>query len=166
MKTKLFTMVLCSLMLLGLGCSSENEPNVSDDRETNLTETEYSLEGTKWKLEGIVNEQTGDLTELDSKDCDEYCTDCYTITFDTDSTFSGRITSNTIACADYEIDYNTYTFHITKIIGSEAVDTGDGHLYRQILGKIQSFTVKDTSPKILHLYYDGKNYLKYREVGG
>jgi hypothetical protein len=30
MKTKLFTVVLCSLMLLGLGCSSENEPNMSD----------------------------------------------------------------------------------------------------------------------------------------
>jgi hypothetical protein len=46
MKTKLFTMVLCSLMLFGLGCSSENEPNVSDngkEQPVNLQEEEPNV---------------------------------------------------------------------------------------------------------------------------
>ena len=51
---------------------------------------EISLKGTKWKLAGIVDTETGDLKELEPKDCDE----CYTFTFDTDSTAIGWITSN------------------------------------------------------------------------
>jgi hypothetical protein len=48
MKTKLFTTVICSLMLLGLGCSSENEPNVSDngkEQPVNLQEEEPNVPG-------------------------------------------------------------------------------------------------------------------------
>ena len=41
-----------------------------------------SLVNTKWKLVGSMNDETGVLTELEPKDCEE----CYTLTFDTDST--------------------------------------------------------------------------------
>ena len=41
-----------------------------------------SLVNTKWKLVGWMNDETGVLTELEPKDCEE----CYTLTFDTDST--------------------------------------------------------------------------------
>jgi hypothetical protein len=46
MKTKLFTTVICSLMLLGLSCSSENEPNMSDngkEQPVNLQEEEQDV---------------------------------------------------------------------------------------------------------------------------
>jgi len=51
----------------------------------NKNETEFdghSLAGTKWKLAGIVDTDTGILKVLEPKDCAE----CYTFTFDTDST--------------------------------------------------------------------------------
>jgi uncharacterized repeat protein (TIGR02543 family) len=128
---------------------------------------EINLQGTKWKLIGIVDVQSGNLTELEPKDCDE----CFTLIFDTDDTFSGR-TVNNIMWGEYEIDYNRHTLRATDFAVSEALDTRDGELYSQILGgyffrKIQSFTVRDTHPRILHLYYNnGENYLKYKKIGG
>jgi hypothetical protein len=48
-----------------------------------------TLKGTKWKLAGIVDVQTGKLTELEPKDCEE----CYTLAFLTDTTAEGRSAS-------------------------------------------------------------------------
>ena len=115
-----------------------------------------------WKLEGIVDAQTEGLSELDPKDC----TECYILAFDKDDTFSGRITTN-ILFGSYEINYIANTFRFSNIGGTEAIDIGGGELYRQILLKIQTFIVKSSYPRILHLYYNsGKNYLKYQEIGG
>ncbi|MDR2139809.1 MAG: hypothetical protein LBP50_09710, partial [Tannerella sp.] len=43
------------------------------------------LAGTKWKLAGIVDMETGALRELEPKDC----AGCYTLVFDSDHTASG-----------------------------------------------------------------------------
>ena len=121
-----------------------------------------SLVGIKWKLAGIVDAQTGDLTELVPTDCDE----CYTLIFDANDTFSGQITNNVIV-GSYEIDYDIHALHFSNIGGTEAIDVGDGELYRQILWEVQSFIVKDAHPRVLHLYYnDSKKYLKFEEIGG
>ncbi len=123
---------------------------------------ETNLQGTKWKLTGIVDTNTSILTELDPKDCNE----CYTIVFDIDSTFSGQ-TVNNIIWGRYKIDYNTCTYRFTDCVISEAADMYDGELYSRLFFEIQFFTVKDTYPKILQLHYnEGKNYLKYKEIGG
>jgi len=120
------------------------------------------LLNTKWKLVGIVDAETGDLRELEPKDCD----DCYTLTFDTDNTFSGRITVN-IVLGRYKINYKTDVHSFTAGIATGAIDGGDGYLYGQILVEIQSFTINDTFPRILYLHYNnGKNYLKFKEIGG
>jgi len=150
-----------------------------DMSETSPTNENNTLQGSKWKLIGIVDVETGKLTELEPKDCGE----CYTLTFIEDSVFNetlwyngqvnveigwyklftGRSSSNFIACL-YKMDYKTGAFYIYNIGGTEINEVGNGYLYRQILLKTQSFTVKDTYPRILHLYYDdGKNYLKYKE---
>jgi len=49
-----------------------------------------SLKGTKWKLAGIVDTETGDLKVIEPKNCER----CYTFTFDTDSTASGNSITN------------------------------------------------------------------------
>jgi len=122
-------------------------------------EKNNTLQGTKWKLIGIVDVQSGDLTELEPKDCDE----CYTLTFDTDNTFSGLTTTNVIM-GNYEIDYDTYTLRFINIGGTEVGEIGDGYKYAEILWKIQSFAIKNT---YLHLHYsNNKNYLKYKKIGG
>jgi len=123
------------------------------------TLAKVNLGGSKWKLIGIVDVQTGDLAELEPKDCDE----CYTIAFNTDNTFEGRTTSN-IIMGNYEIDYSTHNLRFANIGGTEVGEVGEGYKYAEILWKIQSFTTKDT---YLNLYYnDNKNYLKYKKTGG
>ena len=117
-----------------------------------------SLANTMWKLAGIMDVNTGVLKELEPKDCEE----CFTLVFDTNNTFSGRITTNIIT-GSYYIDYETHALHFTNIGGTEAIDVGDGELYRQILWKIQFFTAKETYPPMLHLYYDeNKKYLLFK----
>jgi len=155
---------LCTLLLILFVVASCKEPEPIDKPDGNgIKGTETTLQGTKWKLVGIVDARSGDLQKLEPKDCNE----CYTIIYESDSAFIGQININTI-CVKYEINYEVGIFHIIGIGGTEALDyPDDAHLYRQILLEIQSFIIKDTYPRKLHLYYnDGKNYLEYDEKGG
>jgi len=63
--------LICVWTLLSCFCQNKNE-----------AELPTSLKGTKWKLAGIVDDETGVLQVLEPKECEE----CYTLTFDTDST--------------------------------------------------------------------------------
>jgi len=149
---------------------------------------EINLQGTKWKLIGIVDTQTDNLTELEPIDCEK----CYTFTFgnsdvlafDVDSVFNptiwskgeifigtgwykiatGLSTSNVMRFL-YVVDYRTGAFS-TYNVGAitEAGEVGDGYRYLKILELIQSFSWQKNE---LRLYYnDGKNYLKFKEIGG
>ena len=72
-RQKVMLATLCMVCtLFAWSCQSNMEGNGEE-----LT----SLEGTKWKLAGIVNTQTGKLEVLNSKNC----ADCYTLTFVTDT---------------------------------------------------------------------------------
>ena len=62
------------------GKTSESEEIIEDDVQ--LT----SLEGTRWKLEGLVEVGKGIIKEFEPEDCEE----CYTLTFDSDSTADSR----------------------------------------------------------------------------
>ena len=155
--------ILLAICLIGVGCE-RYEPTTDNDINGNDTILCTSLGDTEWKLVGIVDVETDTLIkELEPKECEE----CYTIAFDTDSTFSGRTTINLIMCGKYEFDYDTCMYRISGYIITEAGESGDGYLYCQIFVKNQYFTVKDTYPRTLHLHYnDGKNYLRYKKIGG
>jgi len=71
MKTQKFLMIL--VISFCMACQINNGDDMS---------TLSSLKGTKWKLAGIVDTETGVLKVLEPKDCVE----CYTLTFDMDST--------------------------------------------------------------------------------
>ena len=132
--------------------------------ELNVTYKEpiTTLQGTTWKGIGFVDVETGTLEEFEPK-WDE----CYTVSFYSDTAFSGETATNTILWATYEIDYKTGGFYITNCIMTLKGEIGHGSKYVHILPKIRTFIVKDTNPRTLHLYYnDGKNYLKYKEIGG
>ncbi|MCL2098264.1 MAG: hypothetical protein FWH23_05840 [Bacteroidales bacterium] len=78
MKTSILKFTASLLIIAGsfFSCKEETAP---------LIERTY-LEGTKWKLAGIVNTETGVLKELEPVDCEH----CYTLTFDTDYTATSR----------------------------------------------------------------------------
>jgi uncharacterized repeat protein (TIGR02543 family) len=121
---------------------------------------EIILQGTKWKLIGIVDVQTGSLTELEPIDCEQ----CYTLTFDANDTFSGQMVCN-IMFGNYEIDYNAGIFRFIDIAFSEVgcIYMMEENSYAQILRNTQSFIFKDVHPRVLHLYYnENKNYLLFK----
>lgn len=119
-----------------------------------------SLAGTQWKLAGIVDAKTGEMKTLEPKDCKE----CYTLVFDSDNTFSGRITNNVISSGKCEIDYTTYALRIIDIAGTEAIDLADGDLYRQILWKIQSYSLQENELKLYFEQEDKQYYLLYNKL--
>ncbi|MCL1936775.1 MAG: InlB B-repeat-containing protein [Candidatus Azobacteroides sp.] len=69
---------------------------------------ENALQGTKWKLMGIVDAQTSEIKILEPKDCEKR----YTLAFDTDSTFSTFSSVNELV-GGYIVDYTKHSFEIT-----------------------------------------------------
>jgi len=119
----------------------------------NKKETEFdgqSLAGTKWKLAGIVDTQTGTLTVLDPKDCDS----CYSFTFDTDSTASGNSITNVLL-----VRLNA---EVPIVIATEVADChiGNCSLFYNAIQLIISYELKNNELKFY--YNDNKNYLLFK----
>jgi len=68
---------ICAAVLLAAGCKNDAEVD-GGGGEPVLPTPQETLVG-KWKLAGIVNAETGEIKELEPKDCEE----CYTLTIDT-----------------------------------------------------------------------------------
>jgi hypothetical protein len=146
-------LLVCTAMVLILAGSFSCESLAEEDQ----TQNEESLKGTKWKLVGIVDVETGDLKVLEPKDC----TECYTFTFDTDTTFSTYSSFNELG-GGYIVDYIEHSFQVTYFGGTKAGESGDGELYVRPFwnGTVQSFFYKESE---LRLYYDeNRNYLLYK----
>ena len=110
------------------------------------------LVGTEWKLLGIVDVQTGDLTVLEPKECAE----CYSFTFNTDSTASGWSTSNYLIVELKPI--------VRIIILTDAGEYGDGYLFQSAIATIISYELNVNELKFY--YNENKNYLKFKKIGG
>ncbi|MDR2126334.1 MAG: hypothetical protein LBP63_05860 [Prevotellaceae bacterium] len=127
------------LILAGVvACGKENENN-----EIN------TLKGTKWKLAGIVDTETGVLKELEPKDCEQ----CYTLDFDTDTTAHGQSSSNDII------------INISKmpptIGGTKRNESGDGHLYMDLWYDVNSYNREDNK---LKFFYEKDSYLLFKKI--
>ena len=109
------------------------------------------LTGTTWKCAGIVDVETGTLTKF-GEDHEKF----FTITFDTDSHFSGWSSWNEL-WVEFKIDYVKQSFYITYSLSSLAMETKDGDLFTYPFWKrfIHSFSFEE---KELKLYYNDKDY--------
>jgi hypothetical protein len=135
----------------------ENTTDIEDAIEVENTIPQTSLKGTKWKLAGIVDTETGVLKVLEPEDCEK----CYTLTFDTDTTVSTYSSFNELG-GGYIVDYIKRSFQITNFGGTKAGELGDGGLYVGPFWNrtVQSFFYKKSE---LRLYYDeNRNYLLYK----
>ena len=118
-----------------------------------------SLEGTAWKLVGIVDSKTDKLKELEPKDCEK----CYTLTFETYNTFQTFSSSNELQ-GIYKANYSTQTIQITDFRGTKKGEIGDGYLYwnHDIWYTVQTLSLQENE---LRLYYnDNKNYLLFKPL--
>ena len=117
-----------------------------------------NLQGTQWKLIGIVGVQ-GNLKELEPKDCEK----CYTLSFNTDINLPrvdifGRGVGN-ILNGKSEIDYTTNMIHILIWTGTLAANLFDEELYLELLNSVNFFSVQEDK---LLLYFDEKKYLLFK----
>jgi hypothetical protein len=114
-----------------------------------------SLEGTKWKLAGVVDVETGVLRDLEPKDC----TECYTLTFDTNHTASVHS-----IIMDVEIDLLNLdpSRPVKKIYFDEGYPDGHGHDFRMAIFWAESFTV--TLEELKLFYNNKKEYLQFKLI--
>ena len=114
-----------------------------------------SLVNTKWKIVGIVDVQTDSLAELEPRGCDE----CYTLTFDTENSFSSYSSSNNLV-GEYVID--DYSFLIVSFGGTKRAEIEDGGLYATPFWdkSIRSFALQGDELKLF--YNSKKSYLLYK----
>jgi|GEM_PF-1844074 len=126
-----------------------------------------SLQNITWKLVGIVDAQTGDITELEPKNCEL----CYTLLFDTTSIlfnlenlkqlgifiefplyFSGRSRNNTI--------WGVTDISSCSVVKVTHTSVGESAVYLDALHSAQFFCLQGYSLKV---YYNNKqNYLLYK----
>jgi len=147
--------ILCMIMIglfFVVGCKKDKSATAGD--QGNFSNPETSLQGTKWKLVGIVDAETGILKELEPKNC-EYC---YTLMFETSTFLTGFGQANSLN-GPYKIDYTTGDIHI-RIGTATFVYNGyfDEELYLESLNKVYYFSVKEDQ---LLLYFNQRSYLLF-----
>jgi len=86
-----------------------------------------TLRGTKWKLEGIVDVQTGELKVLEPERCEV----CYMLIINTDSTFKTHtvLGGNNYYSGIFEIDFSNLRFNIMAFEEPRGDIYGDERMY-------------------------------------
>jgi len=129
---------------------------------------EITLSGTSWKLDLIVDNETGMHREPDYG-VNRYVDGAYTLTFAYDGKVSGSSMLNIIQ-GDYIADYDAGTLFLDTYSTDMCCEQGDGELYLDVLsGGIlteRPFKFKQY-PQELRIYYnDDKEYFKFNKIEG
>ena len=165
MKKKFFTSTLTAFCVLCLLAGCENTGKAGNEfveKETSLNE----LQGTKWKLVGIVDAKTSNLKILEPREYEK----CYTLAFDNSipycneddiNSFSTRSSTNELGGC-YVIDYEKQHIQVLSFGGTKINEIGDGKLFCDALRTIQSFSLQKNE---LRMYYNNKqNYLLFKQT--
>jgi hypothetical protein len=142
--------------------------------------TPTTLRGTKWKLTGMVNTQTGGVKELEPKNCDE----CYTLTFWGDFVISSRsiwaYLGLNLLRLDLEIDpakpwgWEGSPLHAEEWRQEWIDDSGvwqiiadtyeDSYLFRCGIASTESYEITTDELKLFFVYQEQKFYLLFKLV--
>jgi len=108
---------------------------------------EIILQGTEWKLKGIMDVRTGELKVLEPQDCGR----CYTLIFDTDTSFV-TYTSVNENFGKYVHDCSNHSFQIIRIMGTSVDGSPDEKFYLHPFFHrlIHAFSLNENE---LRLYY-------------
>jgi hypothetical protein len=130
--------------------------NKDDNAKTPVPE---HLEGTAWKLKGILDVRTGILKELEPKNCEE----CYTMNFLSDSMAGGHSVANGIAfCFSQDcISKKEIAFAMTAV-GDNHI--GDVQLFYDALKSVDSYSYNLEKGELMLSCNNNKNYLLYKLI--
>ena len=125
--------------------------NHTNDFKTNQNDDDLpslSLEGSKWKLVGIVDGISGKLKELEPNG-ENY----FILSFDDDCWFYGYSTMNNIS-GNYLADYETNSLVVWCKKMTNTDELPDGELYINLLNQAQRFCSQENE---LRIFFDHKN---------
>jgi len=154
-----------------LEVNTKNDAGPDDWEDWRLL-LEFTLKDTGWKLEGVVDLETGILTPLEPTESGWWgnINNIYKLIFnnttpiqlpDTLSILSGRGVLN-IFLAEYEIDYSKNNIHILWLVSTAVGEFNfDEDLYFEYLRNIYYFSIQDNK---LMLYFNELNYLLFKLI--
>ena len=143
MKTKLIVFTTITLLLLigGTGCEKEY---VDNDTK--------SILGT-WKLDGFGNTKDNTVKSADPENCE----DCFVVTFNADSTFTGKSVINRLA-KNYYLSGNNLSFPNGVLETMVDEITGDGTRFTEALRNVHRYSIEKSR---LKLFYSDTEYLLF-----
>ncbi|MDR0567130.1 MAG: hypothetical protein LBG47_08880 [Prevotellaceae bacterium] len=150
MKTKILKTIAAMLIVAAAGFSCKKDKSCSCGEGNG--DSKPALEGTKWKLAGIMDAETCDLKELEPKDCST----CYTLEFDTDSTAWGKA-----AIRQIRLELLPKLF-MTAPTFEGLNEAGDVLLFYDAMKTLTDYAA--TENEIKFCYNGGKNYLLFRKI--
>jgi hypothetical protein len=133
--SSLLSLLIVLLMTLFMAARCE-KPEDNDNNQSQST----SLQGTQWKLEGIVNVQTDEMQVLEPVDCEQ----CYTLVFNTDTTAAGKSTTNILL-----LNLNTPPY---LGVATEVGEMGDGFIFTNVLYFITNYEHDNDNAKLKFFY--------------
>ena len=150
------------IFMLCLSCDSNISNDENNEADIELNEDAISLTGTKWKLSGIVNVETGEIKVLEPKDCEE----CFTLLFDTDHITTIRsIDLNVLKLDLQNLDSEILLDDMLKyeLYEKDGKYYQDGDRFRRAIYTVESYTA---SLNELKLYFTRteKHYLLFKPV--
>jgi hypothetical protein len=155
---KTISLKTAALLLLAAGCCACGKNNEKCSCEESRERHDYialpspiKIEGTSWKLAGIMDVETCKLRELEPKDCGN----CFTLTFDTDSTAKGKSVMNEI-----RLQFLPKLFMTVPTYAYDH-EVGDVQLFYDAMKTITSCTVTENELKFC--CNEGKNYLLFKK---
>jgi hypothetical protein len=160
LKTLKLPIMLLVLAAAFYYCKQKEEPEEPDEPiieepcplgEENINEV--SLKGTKWKLAGVVEVETGNFRELVPYYCIwDFKPDCFTFEFDTDTYARGRVVVNVMSM-HFNFSHTNGSIIPIYIGGTKDGDIGveDVQICNNALWRVYSYSVNEDS---LKLFFD------------
>jgi len=140
---------LLNMAFVIAGCNSS--PEMSND--------------TTWKLAGIVDTKTGDMKVLEPNDCEE----CYTLTFDSDSTAISRsinITQKLNLSNLYNPDGTIWYGYIPlcEKYKKDSNDYCDAAVFVSAIHDAETYSITHSELRLFYFYADRNYYLLFKPV--
>ena len=147
MKKLIFKTLPAMLLLVGAfivlgGCEKKKE-------------NKNTLKNTEWKLVNFVDvaNNTNKIPEPDNEKC-------YVLKFLETADSLKAVSSTNNFIGTYTIDIKTSSISITRLVGTEINEIGDGVSFVKSLNTVDKYMIDNN---ILKLYYnDNKNYLEFK----
>ena len=144
--------LLSLFCVIAIGC--EKLPTQNGDDDIKETDSNFAVQGTKWKLAGVVDVQADTMKVLEPQDCSR----CYSFTFDTDTTAAGWSTSNILVVQLLPV---LRVFLATEALGTDFY-LEDAILFCNAIGTIISYDLNENELKFY--YNENKNYLLFKPL--